>query len=428
MDRSRNLRTLTAAEWERLQLCTDRFEAAWQKVTGADDPIALAGFLPPSEDPLRTVILHELIMTDLEIRWRRGLRTSLADYLGQFPELGSPETLAPELLYEEYRVRQRYGDRLPLTEYERLYPRQFPELQRLIQEHPVPEVRHAPSPPAPRMNAAATDAMTRREELRVGGAYKPIALIGRGAFGEIWRAEAPGGVEVAIKVIYGAVAPAEAKRERQALELIKRLRHVYLLPLHAFWQTEDQLLIAMELADGSLRQRLNEVKAGRLGLPVEEVLCYFAEAAEALDYLHSHHVLHRDIKPENLLLLGGHVKLADFGLARVLEESQRLVKASSCGTPAYSAPEIFWRGKVGAHSDQYSLAATYVELRLGRPLFPSRTVYHLMHDHLQRAPDLAPLFEPEQQVLLRALAKEPEQRYGTCREFVRALAAAVTKR
>jgi hypothetical protein len=425
MDRTRNLRSLTAAEWERLQIYTDRLEEAWQELKGQEEAPALGNFLPPREDPLYVAVLHEVILSDLEIRWRRGSPKSLTDYLPQFPELGSTQALSPELVYEEYRVRQRYGDRLPLAGYEELYPRQFSELQQLVKERPVPEVRRPLSPPASLINSAAKGTMDRREELRVGGVYKPITLIGRGAFGDIWRAEAPGGVEVAIKVIYGAIAPAEAKRELQALELIKRLRHVYLLPLHAFWQTEDQLLIAMELADGSLRHRLSEVKlAGKQGVPAEELLSYFAEAAEGLDYLHSKHVLHRDIKPENLLLLGGHVQLADFGLARVLEESQRLVRASSCGTPAYSAPEIFWRGKVGAHSDQYSLAATYVESRLGRPLFPSRSVRDLMNDHLQREPDLTPLAEPEQRVLLRALAKEPEQRFETCGEFVRELAAA----
>src|SRR5262249_38306308 len=158
-------------------------------------------------------------------------------------------------------------------------------------------------------------------------------------------------------------------------------------------------------AGGSLRDRLKEcIKAGQGGIPVEELLVYVREAAEALDYLHAKQVLHRDIKPDNILLLEGHAKVADLGLARLLQ-SQRTFQATQCGSPAYMAPEV-WRGHASTHSDQYSLAATYVELRLNRSLFKSRDWVQLMFDHVERAPDLAPLAEAEQQALLKALAKE----------------------
>jgi serine/threonine protein kinase len=182
----------------------------------------------------------------------------------------------------------------------------------------------------------------------------------------------------------------------------------------------------MELAECSLRDRLHECsRAGKGGVPVEELLGYFGEVAEALDFLHDRNVLHRDVKPGNILLLQGHAKVADFGLARVLGQTRRLVTTTGLGTPAYTAPEVFWQGKVGPRSDQYSLAATYVEVRLGRPLFASSNWYALMHDHLQRPPDLASLPGPEQQVLERALAKDVYQRFGSCREFVRELAQGV---
>jgi serine/threonine protein kinase len=233
---------------------------------------------------------------------------------------------------------------------------------------------------------------------------------------------------VAIKIIFGSVAETQGQRELQALELIKRLRHPFLLPIHAYWQLEDRLLIAMELADASLRDLARErQRQGLGGLPVEELLLYFRETAEALDFLHDKRVLHRDIKPENILILAGHAKVADFDLARVVEQTRRLNTSSHCGTPAYTAPEVFWRGKVGAPSDQYSLAVTYAELRLNRPLFPSSSWFQLMHDHLQRTPDLLPLLEAEQRVLRRALAKDPADRYGSCREFMQALERTVPR-
>ena len=264
------------------------------------------------------------------------------------------------------------------------------------------------------------------ESLPLDDRYKRIRRLGSGAFGEVWQAEAPGGVEVALKIIFRPVDHEQAQRELQALELIKRLRHPFLLQTHAFWTSGDRLCIAMELADGTLRDRLKACRsAGLTGIPPAELLTYMQEAAAALDFLHKKHVQHGDIQPENILWVGDHAKVADFGLARP-HESQRLISADGSGTPLYMAPEV-WGGKVSPHSDQYSLAATYVELRRDLPLFSNCTLPELMFSHLERTPDLAPLPEAERQVLLRALAKDPGQRFPNCLEFVRKLEQVLAK-
>ncbi len=250
--------------------------------------------------------------------------------------------------------------------------------------------------------------------------YKLIRRIGYGAYGEVYEAEAPGGVRVAVKRILRSIDTPAGKSELDALEAMRSVAHPFLLQTQAYWVYRDQLVIVMELAEGSLADRMKAYKdRGRPGVPPEELIPYFLQAAEALDYLHSQNVSHRDIKPHNLLYLKGYAKVADFGLARVHEHTQTTV-GEHIGTPMYMAPEA-WAKRISLQSDQYSLAATYVTARLGRGVFPSDLVYELALQHIQMAPDLDPLPAAEQQVLARALAKKPEERYPSCRAFVEAL-------
>jgi serine/threonine protein kinase len=415
MSAPQNLGQLSGAEWEQLQAHADRFHAAWQE----GEPADLMPFLPPAGTPLRVLVLHELITIDLEMRWRRNQRPRLEDYLEKYPELGPAPSQPAELIFQEYHVRHRCGDRPPLASYQARFPDQYDELVRLAthdtQIPPRSVARTAPAPPvAPVPAQGADDGL-----LSVMGGYKLRQKIGSAAFGDVWSADAPGGVPVAVKVLFRPVEAESAQREEAALRVIRTLRHHCLVQLHGFWAWQERLFIVMELADGSLRDRLEACrKEGLQGIPRAELLNYFREAAEGLDFLHAHHVVHRDIKPENILLVQGHAKLADFGLAR--EHGSQVLSTAGAGTPLYMAPELF-RRQVSIRSDQYSLAMAYAELRLGRRLLRSENLVELMLEHQRGTPDLAPLPPAEQQVILKALSKDPEQRYPSCLAWLEAL-------
>src|SRR5262249_28896645 len=114
--------------------------------------------------------------------------------------------------------------------------------------------------------------------------YRLIERIGTGGFAEVWRAEAPGGVPVAVKIVYQAVDEKQAQGERHSLELMKQLNHPFLLQTHAYWVQGGRLHVAMELAEGSLRDRLKQCQKQNLpGIPVDELFTYIREAGEALD-------------------------------------------------------------------------------------------------------------------------------------------------
>jgi formylglycine-generating enzyme required for sulfatase activity len=205
---------------------------------------------------------------------------------------------------------------------------------------------------------------------------------------------------------------------------MREVRHPHLLGQFGAWQREGYLIIAMELGERTLLNRLQEAVAqGLPGLPLEELLEAMREAAKGLDHLHKLGLQHRDVKPANFLLVGEGVKVADFGLAKLLEHTVTTVSGGGM-TPAYAPPEFF-RNQVSRWSDQYSLAVTYCQLRGNRLPIKGGHLASLMAGHLSQPPDLSMLPAAERRAVARALAKKPEDRWPTCREFIEALAADV---
>ena len=166
--------------------------------------------------------------------------------------------------------------------------------------------------------------------------YILIRKLGAGAFGEVWHAHGPGGPDVALKFI--RLDAHVRTLELLSLDVMKSIRHPDLVSLFGAWYKENSLILAMELCDRSLQDRLTEaLDQNQPGIPLEELLNYMSDAANGLDALNAKQVQDRDLKPANLLLLNSGVKVADFGLAKALE--QTVASNSGAGTLAYTAPE-----------------------------------------------------------------------------------------
>jgi serine/threonine protein kinase len=259
--------------------------------------------------------------------------------------------------------------------------------------------------------------------------YRLIEPLGKGGFGEVWKCEAPGGLYKAIKFVESndlGLEQCPARDELQAIQLIKGLRHPFLLSIERVEIIDGALVIVTELADKNLQQLLLERRAaGLIGLPRPELLRYLREAADVLDLLNLRHGLqHLDIKPANLFLVSDHVKVADFGLVRSLTDlagaNSRV--ALNAITPRYAAPELF-RNSISPTSDQYSLAIVYQELLTGTLPFNGANARQLAMQHTNELPNLAPLPAEEREVLARALAKDPADRFPNCTAFVQSLEA-----
>jgi serine/threonine protein kinase len=252
--------------------------------------------------------------------------------------------------------------------------------------------------------------------------YRLRRLLGRGAFGEVWGADGPG-EPVALKFLR-CVNGSRPAQETRSIETVRQLKHPNLVQVGNIWAAPGYLVVAMELADGTL-QDLLEAYRGEFGTPIpaEDLCPCLAQAAAALDFLNAraHHLdgrcvglQHRDVKPSNLLVFGETVKLSDFSLTTPMTGT--VAAQVRQGTPGYAAPEVF-RGQLSDRTDQYALAVTYCELRCGRLPFPERAPATRLNGDWPE-PDLTMLAEAERPLIARALTPVPQDRWPSCGELM----------
>ena len=265
--------------------------------------------------------------------------------------------------------------------------------------------------------------------------YRLLHPLGEGNFGQVYMGEklnAQTAAFVAIKIFRMQLTVKEVPDFLNEARVF-RLKHPHIIPITDFGierSTSTPLLVMQYAPNGTLRQRYP--KGTRV--PLEKVISYIQQIADALYYAHEEeNLIHRDVKPENMLLgANDEVLLCDFGLALVSQTARvsSQVSQDKSGTPFYMAPEQY-RGNPGRASDQYALAVIAYEWITGEPPFTG-DMFQLMYQHIYKAPPALHEKMPDvaaeiERVVLKALSKDAGQRYANVREFANALEAAYKK-
>ena len=264
------------------------------------------------------------------------------------------------------------------------------------------------------------------------GPYKVTGEIGRGGMGVVLRGIDPAiGRQVAIKVILFRDLNDPKEREMLRTRLFREahaagiLSHPGIVTVYYVGEEGETAFIAMEYVDGPTLQKLLSAPQP----PGKEVLRRVLwQTAVALDYAHSKGIIHRDIKPANIMLdENGSVKICDFGIAKGLLEQTSLTQAgTSLGTPTYMSPQQIQAEAVDHRTDQYSLGVMAYQLLTGKTPYQGdrmpTLIYHIVNDPPPPAHGVNPSLSPGvNEVLQKVLAKNPDDRYKNCSEFVGAL-------
>ena len=267
------------------------------------------------------------------------------------------------------------------------------------------------------------------------GDYEVLAPLGAGGMGSVYKVRHAISQRIeALKVILpsASASPDMAERFLREIRLQASLEHPHIASLHNAFRIHDELVMVMELVEGvSLREKLRST-----GITLGQALEYAAQVLAALAYAHAHGVVHRDIKPSNVMIAShGVVKLLDFGLAMssvsgVHDAELTLTQPGTLlGSPHYISPEQARGERADARSDVYSTGAMLYEMVAGRPPFEAERAggaYAIIAAHLHEAPRSPAEVNPQvpaqlARIILKALAKNPADRFATADEFLAAV-------
>jgi serine/threonine protein kinase len=257
------------------------------------------------------------------------------------------------------------------------------------------------------------------------GDYEVVAKLGAGGLGVVYEVQhLISQRREAMKILLpDQGTPEMVERFRREVQTLATLNHVHIAQLHTAFYFENQLAMIMELIHG---ETLRDLRA-RTAITLPQALEYIAQTLNALAYAHRLGVVHRDIKPSNIMITdGGFVKLLDFGIALTGHGTELTRAGYLLGSLNYMSPEQIGGSKATVRSDIYSVGVTLYEMLTGTLPITGANNYEIMMAHINQVPVAPEKVAPQvpsviSDAVMRALAKDPAQRFATAEEFLHAL-------
>lgn len=424
-----------SAQWEDILF---RFDEAWHSGDEPDIGHYVDIALPTLAGEAQLDLLAELVMIDLECRWRKGMsrrstddegaattivrprepgsaplpvRPRIEDYVERFAQLrqAPPDRLA-ELVAQEYRVRQRWGDHPRSDEFASRFPALAVHLASQLKAVDA-ELAADPDQQLPLATAI--------------GHFDLLDVLGEGGMGTVYRAvDTRVKREVALKIVRSGrlASPAELARFQAEASVVADLDHSNIVPLYEAGKSEEIPYFSMKLIDGAdLSCVLPETK-----LDVRRAADLVAKVADAIHYAHQRGIIHRDLKPGNILVdAAGNPHVTDFGLAkRIDSDTLRTRSGDMLGTLPYMSPEQA-AGRVRSlttATDVYGLGAVlYASLTARAPFIgetPVEVQRQVLEDEPRSCRQLNPRVDPDLEAICQmSMEKDARRRYGSAAEL-----------
>jgi len=432
-----------------------RFEQSWIQ----DQPESIETVLPSTEDPLYQATLEELVLIDLEFRWKHQLdgsgksqdsrsALSLDDYVGQFPSLGDTGVMR-NLVVREMCLRQQLGDQPDIRQTIKAHPGVFESERHLLtlladtgyafrsqtvslainrEARTIMGDESSPVADAPTLAPVAATSGDFAEIPETVGNYRLIRELGAGGMGRVYEAEDTGsGQRVALKLVLPHLVTSQESldRFRQEGQLASTISHPRCVFVLAADQAGQFPYIVMELVSGT---DLAEHIAANGPLEQDDAIRKMIDVIDGLAEAHRLGVIHRDVKPSNCFLdADGRVKIGDFGLSRTLAADVQLTQPGTfIGTPQYCAPEQVRNDPLDGRCDVYSVTATLYYLLTGQaPFHGNDTLATMARIVSDPAPSIR-MLRPDlprqlESVIAKGLERDPDRRWQSMEQFRHAL-------